>query len=225
RIALKPDSAVGIVAAPARPDIRREREDGGARPSPGSLRRGSPPRRLWLATLGLLLCAAALYPLLETPLHLAERASSGYWIAAGNPPLGPTLDGTAFVQKAFPGEYAALSWLNAHVKGDPTVLSSDGGFYDNFGFRVQWMTGLPNLVQGNWEQDQQRYSGQTDTAHWPYAPYPNEINDRDQVIKTIYSTTDTAQALELLHRYRVSYIYVGIAERGEPEPNPSSGCF
>src|SRR5207248_2158665 len=211
RIALKPDSAVGIVAAPARPDIRREREDGGARPSPGSLRRGSPPRRLWLATLGLLLCAAALYPLLETPLHLAERASSGYWIAAGNPPLGPTLDGTAFVQKAFPGEYAALSWLNAHVKGDPTVLSSDGGFYDNFGFRVPWMTGLPDVVEGNWEEKQQRYNGQ----QGPSGPYPTEIDNRHGDVQTIFSTTNAQLALRLLHRYHVTYVYVGIAERGQ----------
>src|SRR5205085_6631952 len=116
RIGLKPDTAVGIVAAPARPDKRREREDVGARPSPGSPQRGSLLRRLWLATLGLLLFAVALYPVLETPLHLAERASSPYWIAAGKPALDPTLDGTAFVQKAFPGEYAALRWLNANVK-------------------------------------------------------------------------------------------------------------
>src|SRR5207248_666639 len=49
--------AVGIVAAPARPDKRREREDVGARPSPGSPQRGSPLWRLWLATLGLLVVA------------------------------------------------------------------------------------------------------------------------------------------------------------------------
>jgi hypothetical protein len=41
----------------------------------------------------------------------------------------------------------------------------------------------------------------------------------------MYSTTDTAQALRLLRKYHVQYIYVGIAERGEPGPNPVSNCF
>jgi hypothetical protein len=158
---------------------------------------------------------------LETPAHLAERASSGYWIAAGSPALDPTLDGTAFVQKAFPGEYAALRWLNANVKGDPTVLSSDRGFYDNFGFRVPWMTGLPNVVEGNWEEAQQRYNGQ----QGPTGPYPTEIDDRHGDVQTIFSTTDAELALSLLHKYHVSYVYVGIAERGQPGTNPPSGCF
>jgi uncharacterized membrane protein len=177
----------------------------------------------------LLVFAVALYPLLETPAHLAERASSGYWIAAGKPALGPTLDGTAFVQKAFPGEYAALRWLNANVKGDPTVLSSASGFYDNFGFRVPWMTGLPNVVEWGEEQGQQRYSGQLDTAHRPYAPYPNEVGDRDTDVRTMYATTDTALALRLLRKYHVTYVYVGVAERGQqPDPSiggPPSGCY
>jgi uncharacterized membrane protein len=231
RIGLKPDSALGIVAAPIQGDRRQATGDRTAARLPPTADRlpPAPLRRLWLATLGLLLFAVALYPLLETPAHLAERASSGYWIAAGKPALDPTLDGTAFVQKAFPGEYAALRWLNAHVKGDPTVLSSDSGFYDNFAFRVPWMTGLPDVVEGNWEEAQQRYSGQRDTAHWPYAPYPNEIGDRDADVRTMYATTDTALALHLLHTYHVTYVYVGVAERGQqPDPSiggPPSGCY
>jgi hypothetical protein len=232
RIGLKPGSAVGIVAAPIhRRQATGDRRQATGAPLPPSDARRPPSllRRLWLAALGLLLFAVALYPLLETPAHLAERASSGYWIAAGNPPLGPTLDGTAFVQKAFPGEYAALRWLNAHVKGDPTVLSSDNGLYDNFAFRVPWMTGLPNVLEWGEEQGQQRYSGQPDTAHWPYAPYPNEVGDRDADVRTMYATTDTALALRLLHKYHVTYVYVGVAERGQqPDPSiggPPSGCY
>jgi uncharacterized membrane protein len=209
-------AAMGIVATPARPFVDRERVQTPQRAFPTRLL-----WRLWLAMLGLLLCAAALYPVLETPLHLAERSAAGYWIAAGNPPLGPTLDGTAFVRKAFPAEYQALSWLNGHVTGDPTVLSSDRGFYDNFAFRVPWMTGLPNVVQGNWEEAQQRYNGQ----QGPSGPYPTEIDDRHGDVQTIFSTADAELALSLLHKYHVSYVYVGIAERGQPGPNPPSGCF
>jgi hypothetical protein len=225
-------AAVSIVAAPNhRRQATGDRRQATGAPLPPTAYRLPPAlvRWLWLAALGLLVVAVALYPLLETPAHLAERASSGYWIAAGEPALGPTLDGTAFVQKAFPGEYAALRWLNANVKGDPTVLSSASGFYDNFGFRVPWMTGLPNVVEWGEEQAQQRYSGQQDTAHWPYAPYPNEVGDRDADVRTMYTTTDTALALRLLHTYDVTYIYVGVAERGQqPDPSfggPPSGCY
>ena len=91
------------------------------------------------------------------------------------------------------------------------------------------MTGLPNVVEGNWEEAQQRYSGQRDTAHWPYAPYPNEVGDRDATVRTVFSTTDTALALHLLHKYHVTYVYVGVAERGQqPDPSiggPPSGCY
>jgi hypothetical protein len=45
----------------------------------------------------------------------------------------------------------------------------------------------------------------------------------------MYATTDTALALRLLDKYHVTYVYVGVAERGQqPDPSiggPPSGCY
>jgi uncharacterized membrane protein len=197
--------------------------------------RGRRFSRAWRATLVLLLSGAALYPTIETPLRLADRTSATYWKAAGSPTLGPTLDGTRFVQKAFPGEYAALSWLNANVSGDPTVLSSNQGGYDNFAFRVPWMTGLPTVVEWDGEEAQQRYNGQLDPVTG--LPYPREIDARGRTqrdsgpgappgaVTVMYSTTDIFLTLRLLHQYHVAYVYVGLAERGQRRANASTGCI
>jgi YYY domain-containing protein len=188
----------------------------------------------WRATLIVLLVGAAMYPVIETPLRLADRSSATYWKLAGNPPLGPTLNGTSFVEKAFRGEYDALSWLNANVRGDPTVLSSNQGGYNNFAFRVPWMTGLPNVVEWDGEQAQQRYNGQLNPTSG--LPYPYEVDSRGRTqraagpgappgdVTVMYSTTDPALALRLLHRYRIAYVYVGLAERGQPSAISPMGC-
>jgi len=217
----RPSYTLGIVAGRAGPMVARPRAEATAVRARASS--DHPWRRAWLAALGLLLVGAALYPIIETPLRLADRVSAVYWSATGNPTLGPTLDGTRFVQKAFPGEYAALSWLNANVKGNPTVLSSNQGTYDNFAFRVPWMTGLPNVVEWPGEQAQQRYNGQLNPSTG--LPYPSAVDDRGRDVTTMYSTTDTALALQLLHQYHVAFVYVGLAERGETGPSAASGCY
>ncbi len=222
---LRAAPALGIVAAPAPPIPEAE---GAPTAESATTTTSNAPRatiirlrRLWTAALALMLVGVALYPIIETPLRLAERPLSPYWIAAGNPPLGPTLDGTAWVQKAFPAEYQALTWLNTHVKGDPTVLSSDAGTYDNFAFRVPWMTGLPTLVENVGEESQQRYAGQTGPLG---VPYPDDVGQHHRDLQTIYSTTDTGVALKLLHQYHVQYIYVGVSERGQSGTVSPSGC-
>jgi len=212
----RPSMALGIVATGARPSIGGERSDVMER----TVSTAPPWKRWWSIALLVLLIAVALYPITETAPRLQQDR-----VSSGAPALGATLDGTAFVRVVFPGEYRALSWLNATVKGDPTVLSSDNAFYNNFRFRVPWMTGLPDVVNGNWEAGQQRYSGQTAPGHTPPRPYPDEIGPRSADVATIYNTTDAALALQLLHKYHVAFVYVGVTEHGQNMPNPPSGCF
>ena len=157
-------------------------------------------RRLWLGALALLLAAVAIYPLRAAPVKLASRFG----------PLPLTLDGMAFMQKAayrdrdqdadLPSDYAALRWLQDNVEGSPVVLEANTGLY-KWGSRVSIYTGLPTVVGWDWHEKQQRVA------------MAAAVDERLKDVKTMFESTRLEQALPLLRRYGVAYIYVGGLER------------
>ena len=66
--------------------------------------------------------------------------------------------------------------------------------------RVSIYTGLPTVL--GWDNHQRQQRG--------YSP---TIGERIGDIRRIYSTTDHEEALKLLDKYQVEYIYVGELER------------
>jgi uncharacterized membrane protein len=62
-------------------------------------------------------------------------------------------------------------------------------------------TGLPSIIGWDWHQRQQR-------AVVP----PSLISNRIADVGTLYNTTNTAEALSILEKYNVQYIYVGQLE-------------
>ncbi len=166
--------------------------------------------------LAALIAMALVFPLVGTPSRLANRF-----------PItpGPTLDGLAFMETAefdvsagdlgipdsgFPihislrGDAAATRWLNQNIEGTPIVLQSDLWFYRPYGVRIAANTGLPTVVS---------------PLHASEQHDPRQVAERDQDVMTIYRTVDANQALQLLSKYRVGYVYVGQIERaayGEP---------
>jgi Flp pilus assembly protein TadD len=78
------------------------------------------------------------------------------------------------------------------------VLQSEGEFYRNYGVRIAANTGFPTVL-GRLHEDEQRPSG--------------PVVERENDVKTIYSTPDKATALDLLAKYQVEYVYVGPHER------------
>ena len=69
------------------------------------------------------------------------------------------------------------------------------------GGRVSVHTGLPSVIGWDWHQQQQRWG------------YKSMVADRIRDVDTIYNTTDVNEALDLLRRYDVAYIYLGQVER------------
>jgi cytochrome c-type biogenesis protein CcmH/NrfG len=145
-----------------------------------------------------------------TPSRLADRFPIS---------PGPTLDGLAFMETAefdvatgdlglpvsdFPvhislrGDGAAIRWLNRTIEGTPIVLQSDLWFYRPYGVRIAANTGLPTIVSPLHASEQHN---------------PGQVAERDQDVQTIYRTIDVDQALQLLSKYRVGYVYVGQIER------------
>ena len=166
------------------------------------------PRRVWTGSLLVLLAAVAVYPVLGTRDRLRDRFDGAVT------PL--TLDGAAFMEKAvyrdrggliaLSDDLQAIRWLKGatagqpNVEGSPVLLEAQTPSY-RWGGRVSVHTGLPGIVGWEWHQTQQRFG------------YSSEVQRRLQDVDTIYSTTSTSEALEILRRYNVEYVYVGELER------------
>ena len=170
--------------------------------SVGSRRADAGPglRLAWKALLALLVAAVLVYPLRATPLKLGLRFQ----------PSAPSLDGMAYMEQAsykdrerdvgLPDDFAALRWLQDEVEGSPVVLEANTGLY-KWGSRVSIYTGLPTVIGWDWHEKQQRVA-QAET-----------VEQRLKDVRTMYETPRLEQALPLLRKYGVVYIYVGGLER------------
>ncbi len=154
----------------------------------------------WGWALALLVFAAAVYPVLGTQARLKTRFDV----------LPLTLDGTAYMRATvyndangpidLSADYDAIRWLQDSVDGSPVILE---GLTPNYrwGGRISVYTGLPTVVGWRWHQEQQRWG-----YRWAVAQRAGDV-DR------IYSTPDAAEALDLMRKYDVEYLYLGQLER------------
>jgi uncharacterized membrane protein len=165
--------------------------------------KGNILRGAWVGVLLSLFLASSIYTVAGTQDRLRDRFQV----------LPLTLNGLAFMDDAeytFDGgrssealawDYQAIQWLRGEsIRGSPVVLEGQGALYRTLHSRVSIYTGLPTVLGWDNHQSQQRGYGPT-------------IRERVVDIRRIYSTTDREEALELLGKYRVEYIYVGELER------------
>ena len=153
-----------------------------------------------LTLLALLVVSSSIYPILGTRARLADRFEA----------LPLTLDGTAFMENAVYADEngpiplvwdaQAIRWMQENIEGSPVVVEAITSQY-RWGGRVSIYTGLPAVLGWPWHQTQQR------------AAYTWAIHQRERDVRTIYSTRDAQEAMRLLRKYDVSYVYVGPAER------------
>ena len=115
------------------------------------------------------------------------------------PSAVPTLDGMSYLRLLRPDELAAYRWLNRAVSGVPVVLEAHGDPYGDFS-RVSMNTGLPTVLGWEYHLFQQAHS-------W------NEIAERREDVRTLYSTTDGEVAARLMRKYHVDLVFVGTVER------------
>ena len=156
----------------------------------------------WAVALITLLLGASVYPVLGTRARLADR------FYGQTTPL--TLDGTAYVEGTMysdhegdidlEADFEGIRWLRENVQGSPIVLEGHTPTY-RWGNRISVYTGLPTVVGWKWHQEQQRWD------------YRHQIGLRIEDVDRLYSTAGRQEALSLLRKYGVSYIYVGPLER------------
>ena len=80
------------------------------------------------------------------------------------------------------------------------VLEANTPTY-RWGGRVSIHTGLPSVVGWKWHQEQQRWG------------YRDMVDSRIRDVDYIYSTSNVTQAVSLLNRYNVKYVYLGQVEK------------
>jgi YYY domain-containing protein len=165
-------------------------------------------RTAWSVALGLLVFAAALYPLTATPAKWNIRMSKD---------APHTLDGEAFLDYVeygdtdyagnpitiYPGDdLGIIDWLRRNVQGTPVVMEAHGGNpYRSIAARIAMYTGLPNVIGWDWHQRQQR-------AVVPGSAVTNRIED----VNNFYNTPDASVARNILAHYGVEYIVIGTLE-------------
>ncbi|RMH00734.1 MAG: hypothetical protein D6706_03145 [Chloroflexi bacterium] len=166
-------------------------------------------RTAWQSTLALMLFAAALYPILATKAKWEIRMSKE---------APHTLDGMAFMQYVSYNDtnnstiplrydYEAIRWMQENIEGSPVIAEghshNNGGFspYRSITNRVAMYTGLPAIVGWDWHQRQQR-------AVLPGTLVSNRIIE----VNRLYNTTSIPEALAILEKYEVGYVYVGQLE-------------
>jgi len=118
---------------------------------------------------------------------------------------GPAnLDGSSAIAQANPDDWAATQWLAANAEagasasGVPVILEAPGGSYTYEG-RISAFTGFPAVL--GWAVHESQWRGNYD-----------EQARREPDIATIYTTSDGKTALDLLHKWQVSYVILGAPE-------------
>jgi YYY domain-containing protein len=140
----------------------------------------------WAAVTAVLLLLGAVYPYAGTYARKNGFAGS------------PSLDGLRWLTPSAPGDPAAMAWLRANTPGSAVVLEAVGPDYSEFGYaRISTFTGRATVL--GWPGHE---------LQWDHEP-----GGRENDVKALYTTTDVAQARQLIARYGVDYVVFGPIER------------
>lgn len=122
------------------------------------------------------------------------------------------LDGTDFLETESYADYEATNWLNENIpEGTAVVLEANGDSYTLYE-RVSTITGLPTVL--GWRTHEWLWQSEAD------GEFPAIVSEREEDVRSIYTTTDMNVAKEIIEKYDISYIYIGKCEYEKfPEMN------
>jgi YYY domain-containing protein len=154
-------------------------------------------RGAWLAILAILVFGSSVFLYEGTSVRVQDRTNWGTLQPVNALQSVPSLDGFAYMKSWFPGDAAAITWINENISGAPVILEASADPYQWYG-RVSIYTGLPAVLGWASHESQQRY--------------PDEVYARQPDVTAMYTVGQPAQVLPLLHQYHVQYVYVGQLE-------------
>ena len=149
-------------------------------------------KAFWVSLLLVLVLASMVYPI---GLIASWTSSEHNYFGINR----GTLDGTAYVKTLALEDYESIQWINKHIKGSHVILEAPGVAY-KFNSRISTMTGLPTVI--GWQTHEVMWRNSWD-----------KVAGRDTDVNTIYQTPDGDEAISLLRKYNVEYIYMGKLEK------------
>ncbi len=168
-------------------------------------------RAVGIGVFALMLAAVLIYPVMATPVRVNDRfntANSG-------------LDGAEFLNDAvyfdregpltLDYDLRAIRWMEETIEGSPTIVEGLSELY-RWGNRISIYTGLPTVIGWDWHQRQQR------------PEFADVVTQRRFDVDNFYATRDVSQAVGMLRKYEVKYVYVGEMERTH-YPGPGIAKF
>jgi YYY domain-containing protein len=144
-------------------------------------------RRVAAAVGGGLLLASCAYPVGITATRLTHRYA----------PM--TLDGTEYLSREHPDDFAAIAWMRDNVRDLPVVVEATGNPYSYYA-RFSSNTGLPTIL--GWANHEGLWRS-----------HENEVQQRANQVARIYNAPTLDEVRSLLDSYGVRYIVVGELER------------
>lgn len=109
------------------------------------------------------------------------------------------LNGIGYLKDLYPTDFQAISWIRQNIHGQPVILEAQGESYSDFA-RVSANTGLPTVL--GWP-----------VHEWLWRNSVEEINLRKEVVEKLYQSTDLNLTKDLIKKYHISYVFIGILER------------
>jgi YYY domain-containing protein len=150
-------------------------------------RQPGPARTAEVVVVSALFFISCAYPVGITATRLSGRM------------VPSTLNGTAYLEREHPDEFAVLKWMRENITDLPVILEATGNPYSYYA-RFSANTGLPTVMGwGNHE------------GLW--RSHENEVGQRTTDVARIYNAPTLAEVATLLDRYHVQYVIVGELER------------
>ena len=142
----------------------------------------------------VLISAGMAYPVLMV-LNKTSNFSPVVW----------TLDGNEYISRYTPDENLAMQWLSEKDTG--IVAEAVGGSYTDFA-RVSTRTGFPTVL--GWPGHESQWRGGA-----------TEMGSRAEEIARLYETDLGDEAVLIVEKYQIRYIYLGNLERMQYNVNQS----
>jgi YYY domain-containing protein len=142
--------------------------------------------KIWTGLLLLLIVSSGVYPFM-----LVYARTEGF---SGK----PTLDGIEFMKKEYLPDYDAIYWINKNINGIPVILEAPGNSYSSAA-RISSYTGLPTIIGWLGHEVQWRNGWEEPLLR---------VNAADRIYDS-----NLEEAMILLKKYNVSYVYLGDIER------------
>lgn len=115
-----------------------------------------------------------------------------------------TLDATAFLKNENADDAEMIDYINENIPGQPVIAEMSGLSYTYFN-RISAFTGCPTVIGWQTHEWLWRSSGNVEM--------PKEVSERQAAIRTLYSSQDVNEILEIIKKYKIDYIYYGECER------------